>query len=197
MSNYGLLQMPDGGIVSKTLEALSPKPLVRVLEIGVFTGETAIGMKRFLEEHGSTIDYWGIDPGLLIGKQIDLPFPGAHLISGRSERSFHLVPDNFDLIFVDGNHCRNGVVLDIVNYSPKVVPGGFMVFHDTSPHNQGIIIGNFQRYCEPDCPEIPEFYIAVLDAFRVVHWPWTPWTLFCEYAEKDSLWGARSYRNGP
>jgi len=37
------------------------------------------------------------------------------------------------LVFVDGDHSYNGVKGDIDNWSPRVVAGGLMVFHDYNP----------------------------------------------------------------
>lgn len=195
--SYGLLQPEDIAVIEASLLAFRPIASVRVLEIGTFKGDTARGMKAFVESHGYTFEYWGIEPSLLDKDTQRLPFPGSNMIYRKSEEAFHLVPDGLDLVLVDGNHCRNAVILDIFNYSPKVVPGGFMVFHDTAPKMQGIVVGNHSGYCVPGCPDIPEFYVAVLDAFRLIKWPWSPWTLFKEGYCKEELYGARSYRNGP
>lgn len=195
--SYGLLQPEDIAVIESSLAELMQRGVspIRLLEIGAYKGDTALGIKEFLERHGFGIDYWGIEPGLL-GYQA-LPFSGANMIYRKSEEAFHLVPDGLDLVFVDGDHTRNAVILDIFNYAPKVLPGGFMVFHDTAPKMQGIIVGNHHGYCHPGCPDIAEFYCAVLDAFRLIKWPWAPWTLFKEGYCKEELYGARSYRNGP
>ena len=37
----------------------------------------------------------------------------------------------FHVVFIDGDHHRNGIMRDIALYRPFVVPGGIMVFHDT------------------------------------------------------------------
>lgn len=187
---YGLLQNQDVDVLEGSLFCLKVRGTVRILEIGTYDGRTANGMKAFLRACGADIEYWGIDPWLL-GKET-IPFDGAHIITGRSEQSFHLVPDDFDLILVDGNHVRNAVILDVFNYSSKVVAGGFMVFHDTGKDIQG---KDFSGYCVPDCPNIPEFCTSVLAAFDLIGWPWEPWTLFAETDE--SAHGCRSYRNGP
>lgn len=187
-TTYGAVCKEDIQVIEASVSALLPRDVVRVLEIGAYEGQTGAGIKRFLEANGSKIAYWGIDPGLL-GKN-DPPFEGATTIKGTSEESFHLVPDEFDFIFVDGNHSRNSVMLDILNYEPKVVPGGFMLFHDTSPTMQG------QDY-QYHGPKIPEFHVAVLAAFELVGWPWHPWTKFMESVPTDdNRYGTHSYRKG-
>ena len=193
--SYGLLQPEDIAVLEASLAALLPKPVVRVLEIGTYKGDTARGMKDFLAIRGSQIEYWGIETGML--KEQCSPFDGAHMLFARSDESFHLVPDNLDLVFVDGNHCRNAVILDILNYYRKVAYNGFMVFHDTGPAMQGILIGNHSGYCVPGCPDIPEFYVDVLGAWELIGWPWEPWKQFASGFRPDGLFGATSFRNGP
>lgn len=186
---YGAICREDAAVLEASLAALLPRGHVRVLEIGSFEGATGRGMKTFLERHGAKIDYWCIDPGILGDfKSAQVPFQGTHEITGKSEDCFHLVPDEFHLVFVDGNHSRNSVILDVFNYSTKVVPGGFMLFHDTSPTAQG-------KDYQYSGPNIPEFHIAVLEAFRLIGWPWQPWSLFMENTPvDDERYGMQSYR---
>ena len=195
----------DGEVIKASLTALLPKPVVRVLEIGTYEGHTARGIKKFLEAHGSSIAYWGIDPGLadpngarFSGAKKEFyakaPFPGANFVKARSDEAFHLVPNDFDFIFVDGNHSRNAVVLDVANYYRKVAPGGFMLFHDINPANQG---AKFYTY-EPPGPQIPEFGNCVVEALELIRFPWEPWFLFMEkYPLDHHQNGTRAYRNGP
>lgn len=187
---YGMMFDEDCDVLDACLTALLPKPVVRVLEIGTYNGDTARGMKKFLEEHGSSIQYWGIEPGLVLHDACPDPFLGATIIHDKSEESFHLVPNDFDFIFVDGNHSRNAVILDVFNYSSKVVPGGFMAFHDINPKVQ------HDGY-EYSGPHIPEFGVCVLEALQLIGWPWPPWNLFMEkYPLDHQQNGTAAYRNG-
>jgi len=194
-TNYGAICREDAEVIEASLmELLHGKgtKTVRVLEIGSYKGETGFGIKRFLAEAlGCGIDYWAIEPCVMVESETaPAPFEGANMIKGKSEEVFHLVPDEFDFIFVDGNHSRNSVILDVFNYSTKVVPGGFMLFHDTSPTAQG------QDY-QYSGPMIPQFHIAVLEAFKLIGWPWHPWKLFMDRIPvDDSKYGTQSYRNG-
>jgi predicted O-methyltransferase YrrM len=43
---------------------------------------------------------------------------------------FHQDFDKIDLLFIDGDHSIKGCVADFELYSPKVVRGGFIAFHD-------------------------------------------------------------------
>ena len=173
-TRYGMMFPCDCDVLDACLaDLLTRKAHLRVLEIGGYNGDTARGMKKFVEEHGGTLEYWGIDPGLVL-HHVDLPFEGAHMIEGKSEWSFHLVPDNLDLVFCDGDHSRNAVILDTFNYSGKVLPGGFFLFHDTNPLSQG----TGYEYEGP--PHIPQFGIAVMEAWDLMKWPWAPWEFFME-----------------
>ena len=170
------------------LEVLRDKPVVKFLEIGMWKGLTAIGLKKFIEANGGSIDYWGMDPGLLANPE--KAFPEAHVIAGRSEECFHLVPDDFDIIFIDGNHSRNAVILDTFNYERKVVKGGFLMFHDTNPRCQ-------RTGYEYEGPHIPEFGICVREAWDMIGWPWEPWKFFMEGLPPDHHQnGTTSYRKG-
>lgn len=48
----------------------------------------------------------------------------ANLLDGRQ----------VDLLFIDGDHSRDGVWQDFHMYSPFVTPGGIIAFHDISPN---------------------------------------------------------------
>lgn len=186
---HGMVFPSDSDVFDAVcLEVLKWKRLVRILEIGMWKGFTARGFKAFIEGHGGTIDYWGIDPGLL--EEPESPFEGAHFIKGKSEECFHLFPGKYDIVLVDGNHSRNGVILDTFNYEPLVEPHGFMLFHDTNPKGQGT--GH-----EYTGPKIPQFGIAVREAWAMMGWPWSPWHLWMEkYEENHHQNGTTAFRNG-
>ena len=188
LRRHGMCFDSDSDVLDAAcLEVLKWKRVVNVLEIGMWKGLTARGMKKFLEEHGGAINYWGIDPGLL--EAPECPFEGGHFIRGKSEESFHLFPSGFDIVFVDGNHSRNGVILDIFNYEEKIAKGGFMIFHDTNPKCQG-------TGYEYDGPHIPAFGIAVREAWALIGWPWEPWHLWMErYHPEHHQNGTSAFRN--
>lgn len=185
--DFGALTVEDGEVLKATLlEFCNLKLGVKFLEIGMHSGATARGIKRFLEANDCGLDYWAIDPGCLC-KILD-PFPGAHITKGASEEVYESIPDDFDVIFVDGCHCRNHVILDTFHYSRKVKPGGFLMFHDCSPSAQG-------KDPQYHGPRTPEFCIDVLRAFQEIGFPWPQWELFMEKFNPDlPFGGVRSYR---
>lgn len=66
----------------------------------------------------------------------------AFLVPYRAEliiRDAHQVPDGpWDVVFIDACHCKQCVVNDFNSIRDAVVPGGFVIFHDTSPEFQGM-----------------------------------------------------------
>ena len=129
-----------GAIVNEDVEVLEwclrqlvrPNDDVSILEIGTHDGGTAMGMMRFLESIGGAIDYYGIDPDNGSHRPRHLP-GGARIIIGDSAEVYDQVPYDHDLVWVDGCHCFNHVVLDTMHYAPKVRMGGFICYHDINP----------------------------------------------------------------
>jgi hypothetical protein len=184
--DFGALTVEDGEVLKATLLQVAPLKQVKLLEIGMHSGATAKGIKAFLESNGCGLEYWSIDPGYLC--VVSDPFPGARVTKGLSDEVYESIPNDFDVIFVDGCHCRNHVILDTIHYSPKVKPGGFLMFHDCSPSAQG----KDQQY---HGPKTNEFCIDVLRGLQRINFPWPQWTLFMEkYNPNLPFGGVRSYR---
>lgn len=111
-----------------------PKEKLKILEIGVCHGDTARGIKQYYAYYHTPIEYWGVDNNKDL--KVEPPFPGANLVIGPSEDVHHKVPNGFHLIFIDGCHCSNHVMLDFLNYGRKTTLNGLVVFHDVSPAAQ-------------------------------------------------------------
>lgn len=77
---------------------------------------------------GTTVYYEGVD--FVGGKPEELP-PECKFIEGDSTQVFPKVSSDFNILFIDGSHAQNYVMLDFLNYSPKVVVNGYVLFHDT------------------------------------------------------------------
>lgn len=186
MSNYGALSEADISVLEAALEAAALLGRIRFLEIGVHTGQTARGIREWCMSKNVALEYWGLDSG--VQNDGEPPFEGATMVRGDSAESFHLVPDVFDIVLLDGCHCLNHVILDTYHYSPKVRPGGFLLFHDTSPEIQ-------QTMHDPHGPDIPEFRNSVNAALEMIRWPWRGWALWrSEYQKGLSFGGTRAYR---
>jgi predicted O-methyltransferase YrrM len=67
-------------------------------------------LRQFFAEHNT-----GENVHLLVGDSHDEPFPEI---------------GEFDLLFVDGDHTREGCLADLWNFVPRLHPGGHLVLHD-------------------------------------------------------------------
>lgn len=187
---YGAIVMEDVEVLEACLEKLcSPGAIVRICEIGAHDGGTALGIKRYVESHGATLEYWGIEPDI---HRVPFIWPGGTLIQEDSATAWAKVPVELDLVWVDGCHCKNHVIMDTVNFSPKVRNFGFILYHDINPHIQGV---GEKQPCGP--VDVPEFNVFVNGALEAIRWPWGAWELFRESYPLDQ-WGCgtRAYRKG-
>lgn len=184
---FGLLSEQDALVLEATLERLGTILSIKFLEIGVYQGQTGLGIKKWCDKRGIPLEWWGIDSGRDIVPKP--PFEGANIVHGKSEQVYPHIPNDFDAILIDGCHCRNHIILDTLNYSPKVRAGGFLLFHDTSPSAQG-------KDYQSDGVDSPEFYISTLEAFKMINWPHRPgWELVDErFDESLPYGGMRCYR---
>lgn len=64
-------------------------------------------------------------------------FPGKRIfVRKRSAEAASAVPDeSLDFVYVDGNHCYDGVHADLLSSLGKLKTGGFLIFDDWSWHN--------------------------------------------------------------
>jgi hypothetical protein len=61
-----------------------------------------------------------------------------HMVS--SDTFFYQLNHNFDFIFIDGDHHSNQVDKDIQNALKFISEDGFILCHDTCPHEEGMQI---------------------------------------------------------
>lgn len=159
--SYGAITRTDATVLETVLRRYRDKSCV-FLEIGVWNGETARGVKEFCDTNNIRLEYWGIDPN-----KPDGLFPNANFVQGVSEEVSREVPNALDVVFVDGCHCLNHVILDAIHYSRKLNSNGFILFHDAAPHIQHVqtnkwVHGNDDK---------PIHRTAVLDALCLIGWP--------------------------
>jgi hypothetical protein len=51
------------------------------------------------------------------------------ILKGYSSQYDKYVP-KIDMLMIDGDHSINGCSFDYIHYSPRIAPGGFLLFHD-------------------------------------------------------------------
>lgn len=176
---YGAITTIDAEVLDFVFSRFDHET-VRVLEIGVWKGDTARGIKAALESRGCVLVYVGIDAQAW--SEPNPPFPGAQYIICKSEDAYGMVDGDFDVVFQDGCHCKNHVMLDALNYSPMVRIGGFFMFHDTAPQVQH---KQTNRWVHPDVDN-PVHLTAVNDAIEAIGWPNGRWSLFTERHDPNS-----------
>lgn len=137
MVKYGLISRVDADVIEKTLDKVAsefPEEDLFTTEIGVYSGETSLGICQFLWNKGRKVYHTGID-----NKKDDEPmvkFPlSATFINGNSNEVYSQLNDNSQhFIFIDGCHCFPHVVSDYYCYRSKIRRGGYLAFHDTGSH---------------------------------------------------------------
>ncbi len=75
------------------------------------------------------------------GQQIELLLGDSHENSTRERVRQWLGGEPLDLLFIDGDHTRDGVLSDLRLYSPLVRQGGSVVLHDIVPGPPEIVGG--------------------------------------------------------
>ena len=63
----------------------------------------------------------------------------VRIISKRSEEAIGDVPASISLLFVDGQHDYESVCKDLENYLPRIKRGGFVVLHDVTNADMGVV----------------------------------------------------------
>lgn len=71
-------------------------------------------------------------------------------------------PALFSALFVDGDHSYNGVKLDIQLYTPRVVPGGLIAFHDYSTYP------DVRKAVDELCDSKKYVYVCDYDSLRLI-----------------------------
>ena len=131
---------------------------LQIAEIGVFFGTNARRMFKNLDiETMFLIDPYEKYQGYANGKKIAtfLPTsfkPALKLLNRYADRVVPLqmtsedvvdfVPNDLDMVYIDGNHAYDYVKKDIELYYPKVKPGGIIGGHDIDGNSHGV---NVQR----------------------------------------------------
>ncbi len=127
--HYGVWTHGEAAFMDRFLAQVGKEfGYVRFLEIGVAEGATMAGVLERCDELRIAATYEGVDGPQ--GRPSSLP-ANAKFIEGDSAYAYPQVGTGFNICFIDGSHALNYVMLDFLNYSPKVVVGGYCLFHDT------------------------------------------------------------------
>lgn len=100
-----------------------------VLEIGVFEGETSVKMIEALPIGGK---YTGIDINDYRKLDFNKAGKGWNFILGESINVLKTMPENqFDFIFVDGDHSWENILPEFKEIERVIKPGGVIAYHDS------------------------------------------------------------------
>ena len=158
---------------SQTLVALAQQfRWRRGAEIGVWQGQTLF----YLLDHIPGLFMYAVDHyqpvGTYAGKDMDaahqmVAMKGLHYVARLKmlkmdsiNASFHVNDNELDFVFIDADHEKNSVVMDIKSWEGKVKPGGSMTGHDADwptvkaaleqvGRNVSILPGNVWHYQRP------------------------------------------------
>jgi hypothetical protein len=146
----------------------------QILEIGIFEGSTT---SMLIANAPANAHVQAIDPflagriGICWGKFVaDREIAHAKRSNPSVKISIHrnfsknvIIPVEFDLIFVDGDHSLEGITQDWADWSGKVATGGSIVLHDSlvPSYNPNVAnLGSSQYYAS---------HISKDDRFQLVN----------------------------
>lgn len=164
------------------LEELPEQP--KLLEIGVFKSAT-LSLWKLLREDARVFgitpldgrgtgwtedDYWSHIQK--IHTDFDLEFPTLFIGGSEEKEMVNSAYDEspFDIVYVDGDHSESGCLSDLVNYSPMVKSGGWLVIDDAACRTSQPF-GYFQGI-DTVCSALEEWESVQTDfefQFNVVH----------------------------
>ena len=145
-----LLQLKHRVASIKCFCALHAVSVRSIAEIGVFRGESS-KLFRLVFPKASLflIDPWKPDASYLTPEAAPISYnaedyeeayrlvqaqfqndPDTTILRQGSLQAAGLVPDELDLVFIDGDHSYEAVKQDIALWAPKVRPGGIVAGHD-------------------------------------------------------------------
>jgi hypothetical protein len=123
------------GLESKYQRFLSNvRPIRRAVEIGVDYGWSLFHMAMDFRD----AVFFGVDPHLTnpeAGEWVTKHaknFPNVRLLKMDSEEACRVIEGTVDLVHIDGDHRYESVRRDFELWSPKVAPGGCILFHDVA-----------------------------------------------------------------
>ncbi len=115
------------------------KPRVCV-EIGSRKGYSAAWTAQALKDNDGPGHLTCIDPFVASGEGMERDFRETlfklrlerhvTLVNDYSKNCLKFVPKPINFLFIDGDHSKEGVALDIENYVPLLSSEGVVVFHD-------------------------------------------------------------------
>jgi len=110
-------------------EYIKPDVQYKALEIGLDVGISAKAFLQFENIKLTDVDCGDVEYGKKFISSIAKPNRWA-FIPKKSDDFFIQYPDEFDIIFVDGDHSYAQSKKDLLNAWEHLLPGGLLIAHD-------------------------------------------------------------------
>jgi predicted O-methyltransferase YrrM len=172
--DFGAVQVPEE--ISGLVELLKTRPLKNIMEIGSEAGGTFYLWCRLTALGGLKISLdlpsGASGSGRFTGKEAHAKrsalfkswSANVHVVTGdsheqraRCEVADILAGEKLDFLFIDGDHSREGVMLDYHDYRGFVRPGGLVAFHDIVDsefhRKRGCFVADFWKELQGDKQE--------------------------------------------
>lgn len=134
--SYGWMSPKDGKSMDLILDLVCeqfPEGVINTIEVGVREGRTSRAINQYLKAKNRINFHTGIDN--MADLQIGSPFPECNFIVSDSFDAAQEIPDASQHFgFIDANHALHFTATDFLLYKDKIVKGGYLAFHDTSPN---------------------------------------------------------------
>ncbi|TCZ80816.1 class I SAM-dependent methyltransferase [Paenibacillus albiflavus] len=178
---YGFIDQVDGWLTGYEQSALLHLPALvdhldgEIIEIGSFKGKStaALGLgSKWISNQKRSI--YAIDPFIpsteygeyyndfqknILGFQLE---NYVVIIKKYSHEALLECPKRISALFIDGNHNYLDVKRDIELYSPRVVAGGMIAFHDYNVYH------GVQRAVDELCVSKEYVYVCDYDSLRLI-----------------------------
>jgi Methyltransferase domain len=192
--SYGLITSADASLLELCLRRIIwefPDETISIVEIGVCHGDTARGIKGFMDGLNVPINYYGVDNGR--DRQIDPPFHGATILLGDSSEIYMHLPQSIHFVLIDGCHCVNHAMLDFLHVGYNVKVRGMALFHDVAKRAQNKF--DYQGHGPRSSPDFGTGVYAALLKLGLLRGERSDWDRF-DWAEDESFdyGGMAAYR---
>jgi hypothetical protein len=171
MDDHELLHLVAGLVVAE----VGPDDLV--VEIGSYSGATAVMLHRALERRGNSTspilsidpfegarNEWGNPRGSYRRYRRRIAAAGAghrcFPLTAFSQHAHTVVPERVALLVVDGDHRYPAISADLRLYAPKVRPGGV------------VFVDDYSADAYPDVVRAVDEFLAADRRFEVLHRSW-------------------------
>jgi predicted O-methyltransferase YrrM len=173
-------RMLSGQVQGKFLEFISRmiQPS-KILEIGTYTGYSAICLARGLKAGGKLITIEINDELSIVSEKFFKESGLADRIELLNENALEIIPSlehSFDLVFIDAEKEQYSAYFDLV--FPKVIPGGFILadntlwdgkvaFDEKYKDSASVALREFNRKIQSD-PKVENLILPLRDGLSII-----------------------------